>query len=179
MTDRSLTTRRRILRLVEEFPGLHLRELARQAGTSEPLAGYHLANLVADDIVEAVTEGGFKRFYVRSGPQPSERDRAILELLRHAAPLQIVVFLLERDGATHPEIAEETGLSKSTVTYHLHRLRGASLVEHVPTGAGFQVREARRIESLLLRWEPPRDITDRFERLWRSFYRRRGDRKKA
>ena len=34
--------RRRILLIVEQYPGLHLREIQRRAGTSAMLAEYHL-----------------------------------------------------------------------------------------------------------------------------------------
>lgn len=170
MTQGAQELRRGLVRLVAAFPGLHLRELARRMELTESLAAYHLDALVGDGALTARTEGGYRRFYPAGGAAPAERDRELMGLLRQAVPLQIVLFLLERPGATHGDVTAETGLAKSTVSYHLQKLVEANVIAPDPEQAGFRVVEPLRVSRLLIRWEPPDDVTDRFGELWRSFY---------
>lgn len=170
MTAETFDARKRLLRLIGEYPGLHLRELAREARLSEALAGYHLGHLVAAGHVVDRAEHGFRRFYPVKGPALSERDLQHLSLLRQPVPLQIVVRLAERSPATHQELTDMLGLAKSTVSYHLAKLQEAGVVAPAVRGAGFVLRDARHVERLLLRWEPPADLTERFQSMWRRFY---------
>lgn len=170
MTSSSLNLRRELLRLVTAFPGLHLRELARQAGLSESLAAYHLDALQAEGAVKARTEGNFRRFYPLGAPAPNEADRELMGVLRQAVPLQIAVVLLETPGVTHAVLTEALGLAKSTVSYHLVKLQEADVVVRAAHGPGFTLREPRRVERLLLRWEPPKGLVGRFAELWTTFY---------
>ena len=173
MTAPSLEIRRRLLRLVSTYPGLHLRELARQAELTESLTGYHLDALVGEGVVESAEGGGFRRFYAVAGAAPSAQDRELMGLLRHRVALQVSLILLDRGSATHLEITDALGLAKSTVSYHLARLVDSGLVVALPRGAGVSLRDPRRVERLLLRWEPPRDLVDRFASLCSTFYSRR------
>ncbi|MGQ0536171.1 MAG: ArsR family transcriptional regulator [Methanobacteriota archaeon] len=173
MSGSAIEIKRRLVSLVARYPGLHLRELARQAEVSEQLAGYHLNNLVADGLVEAVEESGYRRFYAASGERPRSEERETLALIRQPVPFQVLLFLLQRGSATHDEIRAETRVSKSTVTYHLSKLRDAGLVEPVEGHPGFRVSDRRRIERLIVRWRPTPDLVDRFADLWRRFYSHR------
>jgi predicted transcriptional regulator len=173
MTTSAIRLRRRLVRLIEAYPGLHLRELARQADVSEALAGYHLDHLVAEGVVEAQTEGVYRRFFPRSAPAPDEKDRELMGLLRQRVPLQIALVLLERGTATHHEITTEVDLAKSTISYHVKRLQEGGLIEHDEGGPGLRLVEPDRVGRLLLRWEPTTDLTDRFSDLWSRFYRKR------
>jgi len=170
MTESSLELKRRILRRVEAFPGLHLREIARQEEVSEALTGYHLDALVAQGDLEERVEAGYRRFYPTHGVTPTAEERGLLALLRQPAPLEIVVFLLENPGATHTQVTEQLGRSKSTVSYQLQKLVEAGLVTARTEPVGYEVVDAKRIGRLLLKWTPTRDATDRFSTLWRSFY---------
>lgn len=173
MTTSSFETRKRLLQLAQTYPGLHMREIARQADLSEALAGYHLDALVAEGLMSSVAEEGFRRFYPAHGAAPSEPDRELVALFRQRVPLQITLILLARPRATHAEITEELGLAKSTVSHHLAKLKGARVVVTSPDGRLIALREPKRVERLLLRWEPPEDLIDRFSELWRNFYSRR------
>lgn len=169
MPEESFDVKVRLVRLVERYPGLHLRELAREADVSEALAGYHLDRLEDDDHIESRTEEGFRRFYPLEAPGPTEEERELLAILRRQTPLEIVVYLIEEGPSSHAEITRQVDLAKSTVSYHLSNLQEAGLVERGDDDR-FGLVDARRIERILLRWEPPQDLTDKFAELWRRFY---------
>lgn len=167
-----IATRRALLALVGRYPGLHVRELARQASMSEALALYHLDQLVDQELVEAVEDGNYRRFYPRQGVAPLEEDRELMAWLRRRVPLQIALLLLEKTSATHQQLTDSLGLAKSTVSYHLSALEKAGFVRRDDVDA-FVLQNPRKVARLLTRWEPPQDVTSRFGALWQRFYARR------
>lgn len=174
MTQASVEFRRKMLQLVERYPGLHLRELARLAQTSEALASYHLEGLLAAELVLDISDKGFRRFYPLRGKQINAPDRELMPILRKPAPLTIAVALLERGPLTHQQVVELIGMAKSTVSYHLGQLVEAGIVTQLPEGS-YRLAQPRRVERFVLRYEPPRDILERFSRVWESFYGRGAD----
>lgn len=167
---RSIEIRRQLLRAVERFPGLHLRELARHAETSEALASYHLQALAEGGHIESRVEGQNLRFFPKNVASPPEADRELLGLLRRPIPLQIAVLLIEQGTARNQDLAKRLHLAKSTVSYHVTNLVATGLLEHDDATGETRLRDPKRVERLLLRWTPPQDMTDRFGSLWRRFY---------
>ena len=169
---RELDVRRGIRNIVEAYPGLHLREIARQADTSEALATYHLDALEAAGLVQAVTGAGFKRFFPLEASAPAEEDRELLGVLRQQTPLHIALYLLDKGSATPGDIARELKVAKSTTSYHVAELRAIGLLEDGPKG-DVRLADPKRVGRLLLAWEPTDTMTARFARLWHAFYRQR------
>ena len=163
MTDPPM--RRRIRQAVEDYPGLHLRELARHLGTSVALVEYHVPFLVTQGLVERVEEGNLHRLYPAALPQ---RDRARLAALRDRAGLQVVMVLLDRGPLRHGALAKATRLGKSTLSFRLRRLEEAGLVAQAD-GAYAAVAPAE-LRRLLARHRPTPDLMDRFAGLWSDLY---------
>ena len=169
----NLEHRRALLRLIERFPGLHLRELSRAARLSEALAGYHLAALEAEGHVRSAVDGEFRRFYSLLPTAPRTDDEPLIGLLRQRVPLQVAVFLQDRERATQTELAETLGLAKSTVSYHVGKLRDVGFLRLSTGSEAVELAEPARVRALLLRWQPRSDVTDRFASLWNAFFRTR------
>jgi predicted transcriptional regulator len=115
----------RLLRYVEQNPGIRYRELLRLSGLTNGVLSYHIAilkrsNLIVTDIAPRET-----RFFPAS---VSENESAILKHLRNPARRQIVRILLEHDVCTFNELVEFTGKAQSTVSTHLKKLREAQIV---------------------------------------------------
>lgn len=166
-----LEARRRLLDRIGQYPGLHLRELAREAGMSEQLAAYHTDRLEAEGLVRSHPESGFRRFYPMRRPEPSEEERKLLEMLRRPVPLQVALHLLRAGSASHKQIAASVGLAKSTVSYHLSRMEAEGVVRR--RDGRIRLRRPRQVERVLLQWRPPPSLTSRFAELWTAFYRAR------
>lgn len=167
----ALKIRQRLKRLIEAYPGLHLRELARQAELTEALAGYHLDQMVEAGLVLSENEGGFRCFHPAQPQAMDAADRSLLSLLRQEIPFRVALLLLESQSASHGELVEGLGLTKQNTSYHLGNLVRVGLVDQAK-GQGYRLREPARVERLLLAWEPPQSL-HRFGRLWRSLYARR------
>lgn len=166
-----LDMRRRLLEAVRRFPGLHLRELARQLDTSVALVSYHLENLLEAGLVRVEAEERYQRvFAVGDDWALRPEDRRWLAALRQPKALHVALHMLDvRGPVRHGDLVEALGIGKSTLTFHLKKLQAVGIVEKTPSQQ-FVLTDARRLERLLLEHEPTPDLLGRFERLWLSLY---------
>lgn len=167
-----LETRRRIVDLVREYAGLHLREVARQLDTSVALVEYHLPVLEEAGLVHVDRGDRYVRLYP-AGPRverPTGEEREWLNLLREPLPLQVTLFLLDHPGpARHGKIREALDLGKGTLSFHLGKLADAGLVAK-RTGGLYDIADRPRVSRLLITHRPTPDLVARFARLWLAFY---------
>lgn len=167
-----LDTRRKIYEEVRKFPGLHLRELARQMNMSVTLVDYHLGYLEKNGLVSGIMDAQFKRFYPRDPAGTGIRtdflsieDKRVLPLLRQRIPLQIVLLLLKEGKVRHRDMIPQMGVSPSTLSHHLAKLLRRGVVQKVEDG--YTLTDAAATLRLLLKVEPaPGTLSDSFARLW-------------
>ncbi|MCD6572706.1 MAG: winged helix-turn-helix transcriptional regulator [Thermoplasmata archaeon] len=170
----ALETRRKIYTLIEEKPGLHKREIARTMGMSLSTIDYHLHYMEKKGLVEARTDGKYKRYFVKE--KGGKEDRRIFSMLRQEVPRRILLFLLAHPRAIHKEICEHIGKAPSTISFHMKKLVKEGLVEEISMGkekAYFVRNEARVIELLIKYKESFVDkAVDRFIDAWAGFGKR-------
>lgn len=167
-----LETRRRLYQLVQDYPGLHVRELARQLETSVALVEYHLGVLAGSGLVRVQEDAGFHRVFAagerRSGL--SAADRTTLAVLRKRIPLRITLYLLDDDEpVAHSRIAKDLGLGKSKLSFHLRNLEASQVLRKAPDGR-YEPVDRRRLLGLLLENRPTPDLREEFADLWLSLY---------
>ena len=158
------STRDRIRALVIQYPGLHLREVARQLDMSIALVQYHLPGLVEAGLVEVHEDGGIARLF----PPRLEVDEATLTALRDRKRLHIVLTLMDRGPLRHAELCQATAMGKSTLSFHLQRLEEAGVVRRDDGAITLCQPEAIRV--LLEKHRPTPDLVDRFARVWGDLY---------
>ncbi|MFP4000551.1 MAG: winged helix-turn-helix transcriptional regulator [Thermoplasmata archaeon] len=160
--------RKEIYEVIEEYPGLHMREIKRRTGMSVNLVRYHLGQLKKYDIVEEVEEDEYKRYYPKEGKMRVDfEDKRYLALLREEIPLNVVVYLLSRGKpASHSDIKEELDIAASTLSYHLKKMREKGLLTQ--KGREYWLSEPEEVSALLVKYEPPQDVIDEFIDLWES-----------
>ncbi|HUR63168.1 MAG TPA: winged helix-turn-helix transcriptional regulator [Candidatus Thermoplasmatota archaeon] len=167
-----LATRRRLYALVQEYPGLHIREAARQMETSVALVEYHAALLRENGLLREERDERYVRLFAvaKDAKGPTEAERRSLSTLRERLPLRITLHLLDQDGPQqHKAIAQALGLGKSKLSFHLRKLEAAGIVEKGADGR-FAVRERARLLALLLSFQPTPDLREEFADLWLSLY---------
>lgn len=166
--------RRRILDIVQRYPGLHLRDIQRHLAKSAALAEYHLNVLEKWGVIASVEVGGYRRFFPAAARTRSfsPEEKSILGLLRQAIPLGIVLVLLERKRGTHGEIAEALEVGKSTLTYHLKRLADSRLVTRDPpdTGREFVLSDRERVVDILRSYSPTPDLIEAYSDMWADIF---------
>lgn len=133
-------TRQAILDAVAASPGIHFQALCRTLGKGRGVVGHHLAKLVAAGHVTQHRKGGFTCYFLKSqGAAATAGLAAVTALKAEGAQvlLQQVASTPDRSGL---ELAQVTGLSPSTVHYHLKRLQDAGLVLATPRGRSIAMR---------------------------------------
>lgn len=169
-----LEARRRLYEVVERFPGLHLREIARNASMDANHAKYHLLYMEKNGLVSSREEGGYWRFFPkvegRLGPQEvlSPNDKAVLALLRQPVPLHCILVLLNDGESSIDALAQRVGVAHSTLLYHLGKLERSGLLESRKDGRMRLVRlsSPEAIQSQLLRFRPPDSLVSGFLEAW-------------
>lgn len=165
--------RRRILNLVNQYPGLHLRELQRRAHTSAMLVEYHLNVLERLGLVTSQEEGGYRRFFpARDARVPlGKTEKVWLGLLRQPIPLGVALYLLENQEAAHKELADVVPVTKSTLTYHLKNMEGAGVIlRDPPGGRAFRLADPDRVLALLRAYQPTPDMVAAYGEMWHQIF---------
>jgi len=168
-----LETRRKIYETIIHYPGLHLRELARQTGYQLGLVEYHLTQLLRHELLYEITDGEYRRYYPRDPLGGGERrdllssgEKRIVALLRQRVPLEIVLLLLHRGPATHKGLLAEVSVGPSTLTHHLRKLLDLAVVRRGEDRA-FELADPRALLVLLLKFRPhPGSLSESFAQIW-------------
>ena len=141
--------RARILDIVAEFPGIHLREIERKLGVSFNSARYHANELLKSGELVCEKQNNHSRLYPAG---TTHEYRVLYSLVRDDADRKILIELC-RESLSNKEISERTGLAKSTVSEHVQKLLALDLVKFTfSKGGSFSVELQKRdkIESILL-----------------------------
>lgn len=128
------STRREILRLVDEAPGISVGEIASRLGVRRYTVDYHVHLLEKDRLV--VSERQLRR--VRLYPPGAPRVRGPLSAVEEAAchPLRrtVLAHLLQRGHASVNDLVALTASPDSTVRFHVARLVRDGLVARAAPG---------------------------------------------
>ncbi len=160
-----LEIRRKMYNIILENPGLHASRISELLGIQSQLADYHLFYLERQDLVTAVKEEGYRRYYAKGVLGSSERKW--IALLRQEIPLRIVLLLLKKPMLYFKEIVVELAVAKSTCSYHLKKLVKHGLVQEHIAGKDKQYTVVNEdvILNLLIRYKPYSRI-ENFEDTW-------------
>ncbi len=171
MNDLSLRSdnRSRILGLICQSPGIHLRELQRSLGVSFNAIRYNTEKMSDSGEIVCEKSSGYSRFYP---PGTSEKDRLIYSLSRSKTTFKIMLELGNLGLLSNKELAERTGFAKSTVSEHVHELLSANLVRLTLSEDGnfkVELQNREHVQSLLagIRQDFQRkDVVENFADLW-------------
>ena len=158
-------TRARIERFIDANPGVHFSEVARALDLATGQVQYHLARL--DGVVTEAING--RTHHYTAGFDPWERHA--LAYLRRETPRELIVRLLDADGAAvRPQtVTGDLGIARSTLEHHVDGLVAAGVVvkDHDAGTVRLRLRRPAATAALLRVVEPAAAtrVTDRFERL--------------
>lgn len=124
-------TRQAILDAVAAQPGIHFQALCRTLGKGRGVVGHHLGKLVDGGRIVAHRQGGFVCYVVKGQGAGHAVSAAALKA---EGAQRLLRELATRPGLSGLELAAATGLSPSTVHYHLRRLESAGLVASMARG---------------------------------------------
>jgi len=141
-----LDARKKIYEIIKSNPGLHFRELQRRSGLATGALQYHL--LVRE------------RF----------DDVKLMSLLRQDSIRGIVVFLMGKRSAVFETIVKNSGLSSSTVSWHLEKLVEFQIVQKYVSGKKtfYKIVDKDRVASILVGYKESflDSVVDNFVEVW-------------
>lgn len=143
--------RKNLYQYIDDYPGSHLREIARELALKPSNAAWHLRKLEQTNLVRSRSIGGKKVYYLVEGGLES-RQRAIADsVLRNKNAFNIMQFLQDNPGKHLLEIAHALELNHHVVKWHLNKMYIAELIEgdtsnsaypvYYPTDVGIQCLE--------------------------------------
>ena len=168
------TASMRARRLVQEYPGLHLRELARQLDLDVRAAQYHLNRLEKAGYVTVLRFGRFKRYFPRREKDQGEivdrQDKRLLGHLRNSISLSLVVHLISFGPTRLADLSDKVEISPSRASFHLRKLEKAGIVVRRKEGRPkYDVEDPDRLKELLRVYRPMPDQVDGLLDLWDAF----------
>ena len=164
----NLDTRKKLIALVRNQPGIHFRELHRQSGLAMGELEYHLNILEKMEIVTKKKINHYSKYYPAEGL--GTEDKKILDILRQEMLRDILVFIISNEQVTHGEIAREFKLLKSTTSFYMNKLSKRDLVERKKKGreVHYSVRDPKYVLKLVLVYKKGfgEELVKRVEQLW-------------
>jgi predicted transcriptional regulator len=120
-------TRTAIYDHVRAHPGIRLGTLAEDLGINRGTLRYHLGRLQEFGMIATGTVGG-RTGYFENRQKYSLLEEKVLIHLRNPNTREILAILLESPGASRRELAERLGITASSVSWHLRRLKNDGIV---------------------------------------------------
>jgi predicted transcriptional regulator len=121
--------RKNLYEYLDEYPGSHLREIARELNLKPSNAAWHLRKLEQTNLVRSRVIGGKKVYYLVEGGIEARRLAVAESVLRNQNARRIMTYLNEHPGRHLLEIAHALNLNHHVVKWHLNKMHEAELVE--------------------------------------------------
>jgi predicted transcriptional regulator len=117
----------KIVKCVNEIPGIRYRELLRITGISNGVLSYHL-NLLDNSGKIRVNRVNIRvtRYF---SYDVSLHDTYVIGLLRQETSRKIIMYILEKGGCGFNDIIIHTRKVPSTISWHMARLKAANIVK--------------------------------------------------
>jgi predicted transcriptional regulator len=159
-------TRSDIADHVRANPGVHFNAVVRALDLAPGQVQYHLRRLRSDGSVVAEEVRGRTHLYP---PRFDDWERAALAMFRRETARDVLAHLLDAGETTPARVADELGVARSTVEWHLDELTDRDLVDKRREGNRVWLELTRPEETadLLAEITPslPERMVDRFTRL--------------
>lgn len=160
-------TRRQIETHVRSNAGIHFNELVRETEFAPGQIQYHVRRLIDAETVVREQVYGKTHYYP---PEYDAWERAALALFRRETAREIVVYLIEHEQCRPATVADDIGIARSTLEYHLDHLVERGIVEKTydqRNRVTLSLATPERTARLLSEVEPtvPDRLVDRFTRL--------------
>jgi len=131
--------RRSLYEYIDEYPGSHLREIARELNLKPSNAAWHLRKLEQTNLIRSRSIGGKKVYYLVEGGIESRREAIAESILRNKNAYKILKYLKENPGKHLLEIAHALNLNHHTVKWHIKKMYMAELIEGDTTHSTYPV----------------------------------------
>jgi len=131
--------RKHLYEYIDEYPGSHLREIARELDLKPSNAAWHLRKLEQTNLVRSRVIGGKKVFYLVEGGVEARKEAIAESILRNKNARDIMDYLENNPGKHLLEIAHALDLNHHTVKWHIKKMYLAELIDGDTSNSAYPV----------------------------------------
>lgn len=131
--------RKNLYEYIDEFPGSHLREIARELDLKPSNAAWHLRKLEQTNLVRSRSIGGKKVYYLVDGGIEARKEAVAEAILKNKNARNIMIYLNENPGKHLLEIAHALELNHHTVKWHIEKMFMAELIDGDTSNSAYPV----------------------------------------
>jgi predicted transcriptional regulator len=163
-----LEIRKKLIDIIKNKPGIHFREIFREADIAMGELEYHLHVLEKMEIVSKKVNTYYTRYY--PAYELGVEDKNIMSFLRQEKLRDILLYLISEENPSHKDITQEFGLLKSTTSFYLNKLLKKGIIEKEKSGRNvfYKAKEPEKVLRLILLYKKGfgDEIIKRVEGLW-------------
>lgn len=131
--------RKHLYEYIDECPGSHLREIARELDLKPSNAAWHLRKLEQTNLIRSRYIGGKKVYYLVEGGIESRKQAIAEAILRNKNAREIMQYLYDHPGKHLLEIAHALTLNHHVVKWHINKMSMAELIEGDTSNSAYPV----------------------------------------
>ncbi len=131
--------RKNLYEYIDEYPGSHLREIARELDLKPSNAAWHLRKLEQTNLVRSRSIGGKRVYYLVEGGVEARREAIAEAILKNRNAREIMHYLRDHPGKHLLEIANALNLNHHTVKWHIKKMYMAELIDGDTSNSAYPV----------------------------------------
>lgn len=131
--------RKNLYEYIDEYPGSHLREIARELDMKPSNAAWHLRKLEQTNLIRSRAIGGKKVYYLVEGGVEAKQRAVAESILRNKNARDIMAYLSDHPGKHLLEIAHALSINHHVVKWHINKLYEAELIEGDTTNSAYPI----------------------------------------
>ena len=123
--------RKLLYNIINENPGIHLRELARVSNLPLKTCSWHLVILKKFEFIKV---SQFKNQYCFGNVNISDELLKIHYILRNELNKKILSELIQSSTTTIPVLSDKLSIQRRTIQYHVNEMERLGLIEKIQEG---------------------------------------------
>jgi len=131
--------RKNLYKYIDDYPGSHLREIARELDLKPSNAAWHLRKLEQTNLVRSRTIGGKRVYYLVEGGVEARMEAIAEAILKNKNARDIMIYLQKNPGKHLLEIANALNLNHHTVKWHIKKMYMAELIDGDTSNSAYPV----------------------------------------
>ena len=143
--------RKNLYQYIDDYPGSHLREIARELDLKPSNAAWHLRKLEQTNLVRSRSIGGKRVYYLVEGGIEARKEAIAEAVLRNQNARDIMLYLQDNPGKHLLEIAHALNLNHHTVKWHIKKMYMAELIDGDTSNSAYPVYYPTEIGTQALR----------------------------
>jgi predicted transcriptional regulator len=143
--------RKNLYNYIDEYPGSHLREIARELDLKPSNAAWHLRKLEQTNLIRSRNIGGKRVYYLVEGGVEAQMEAIAESILKNKNAREIMLYLRDNPGKHLLEIATALNLNHHTVKWHIRKMYLAELIDGDTSNSAYPVYYPTEIGAQSLR----------------------------